>query len=185
MCEKGNYVSATLRSSSITSQPFEHSQWNIQSQKGASSKWKPSNPEKRRGFAEVIKNSGGREKESINEGMIFYFSPWSSQFKLKPLRTWDEMRWNLAVVHMGLGVITSTLVLESNSCDGKPGEQNRKGFGCSIEIQCAINFIICLQMRSTLLQSLECVGVCICMQGGVRLCTLHEYILTLKWNHLY
>lgn len=48
------------------------------------------------------------------------------------------MRWNLAGAHMGLRVITSTLVLESDSCDGKSSEQNRKDSAaqltCSVQL---------------------------------------------------
>lgn len=57
--------------------------------------------------------------------------------------------------HIGFGLRRSHLQIKRT----KP-----QGFGRSIEMQRAIKFIICLQMRCTPLQSLECVGVCFGMQ---------------------
>lgn len=139
------------------------------------------------------------EKQKINrgcEGWSFTFSPVelpALSGAAPHLRRRDEMesRWRSRgnrshYQRIGFGVkqwrwqITGT----------KP-----QGFSNSIEMQRAINFIICLQMRSTLLQSLEYVSVYLYACVGKRVfgystwmpthpgSVVKSPILFCKWSH--
>lgn len=141
---------------------------NIQSPKCVNfSKWNGVTPGRTAGFQGGNQEWRRQRNEDANEGMIFYFSPprpppWSSQFEQS---AWDEMRWNLAGAlegprshyrRIGFGVRQLRLQIRRT----KP-----QGFGGSIAMRRAINFIICLQMRCTLLPSLGCVCVFVCRWG--------------------
>lgn len=138
---EGNYISATLRSFSPTSPPSEQSWWKIQSHKWVNSEWRPSDSDEQRRFRRGNQELRRQRNRKSTGGWSFTFIPqWSSQFELKPLSTWDEMRWNLAAAHMGLEVISSTLVSGSNSCDGKSGEQNRQD--SAAQLKCSVQLTL-------------------------------------------
>lgn len=138
---EGNYISATLRSFSPTSPPSKQSWWKIQSHKWVNSEWRPSDSDEQRRFRRGNQELWRQRNRKSTGGWSFTFIPqWSSQFELKPLSTWDEMRWNLAAAHMGLEVISSTLVSGSNSCDGKSGEQNRQD--SAAQLKCSVQLTL-------------------------------------------
>lgn len=106
---------------------------NIQSPKCVNfSKWNGVTPGRTAGFQGGNQEWRRQRNEDANEGMIFYFSPppWSSQFEQS---AWDEMRWNLRAPTWDPGVITDALVLGSDSCDCKSGEQNRKDLAAQLK----------------------------------------------------
>lgn len=115
---------------------------------------------KPKGFGEVIKKYG-RQSEHVNYWIIFCFSPAEDLVKTVValyLRA-DEMkccRRSFGTLShyqcIGSGITGALAELRRQIRGTKP-----HGLSSSADMYCAINFIICLQMRSTLSQSLECV----------------------------
>lgn len=157
ICWKTEKAITSLPLSEVSVKPHQlpnNSHWNVQSQKVSQLQMKLSKHDEQEGFREVIKNNVGKEMERKWGDDLLLFSHGASN--LSGSHSVPETKWD--------GI--SRLLIWDSSHYQRMGFRIRElqrwvrwtkpqGFSCSIEMQHAINFIICLQMRSTLSQSQE------------------------------
>lgn len=176
--QRGNYTSATLGCFSKTSQPLNTLNEIFKAKSDWNQKENCQTPACDMGFTQVqLSTIWEAGKQNMTYGMIFYFFPHGASSLHRscsaPTMRWDEMESHCRSCgtlshyqHVGFGIKT----LRQQIRGTKP-----QGFVDSIEMQRAINFIICLQMRSTLPAfSGVCGCVFVCSGGGVRFSALRE-----------